>query len=136
VGKLSKKSSDELEHIQQEHKKVKIEPGREAVRLIGESIDNVLKRQGIDVEGDIKVQQAAQGINILQSETVAELLGLPQVAHLQGLFILKVSAFNVVPIAFVGDAFVDKEGLIVVQTHNFDLGGQITLLSGGRISNA
>jgi hypothetical protein len=64
------------------------------------------------------------------------LLGLPQVAHLQGLFILKVSSLNVVPIAFVGDAFVDKEGLIVVQTHNFDLGGQVTLLSGGRISNA
>ena len=122
-------SKDEHEHIQAEHQRIKIDPAVKAVLLIDTAIEKVLSELGVDLNRDIPEQKELFGIHILESKDFIPDNVAP---HLSGFYIMKEKNDTIVPVALVGDAFVNQNSQISVQITWFEK-MKIEYITGERI---
>ncbi len=115
---MKKKSADELESIKRQHEELKIEPGRKAVKLLEIAIDKVLEVLGCDLTKDRRLQQVIHNIHMFDSKDLIEnLMGMPEAftPQLRGFYIFQqLDEKTLVPVAVIGDAYVNKERKICV----------------------
>uniref|UniRef100_A0A6H1ZVM8 Uncharacterized protein n=1 Tax=viral metagenome TaxID=1070528 RepID=A0A6H1ZVM8_9ZZZZ len=110
-------SSDELEDRMQRQKKYHEEPVQIAVTIMSEARDKVMRSLGMDTEQEDEdlryAQQEALGIRMTQEtrEEMAGLMGWTIAAPKRGL--------GLVPIAWVGTAYLDSQGKCWCEIHWF-----------------
>jgi hypothetical protein len=116
---MNKISADEQQYIEDQHHKVKIEPGEYAVAMISDYINLALQGMGVDLDGDIPKQQEELGITIVDSDDVIRLFGAApeQAAQLQGFYIFR----NNQPAAFIGNSRI-HQGMIKLDFMDFAAG--------------
>ncbi len=96
-------STDELESRMQKKAKEHDTPCQQAVAILEAALEMVMKKLGVDVEGDIPAQQEALGI-VITEETRNEMAGL------QGFFIFVQKDGDLVPHSWVGAARLNHLG--------------------------
>ena len=107
-----KVSADELEHRMQKQALEHDAPIQKAVGIIEMALETVLKKLGVDVTGNIPLQQEQLGI-IITEETRVEMGGL------QGFFVSVARNGDVIPVAWIGDAQLNSMGECSCQIHSF-----------------
>ena len=105
-------SADELEHRTQKQILEHDSPIRNAVGIIEAALETVLKKLGVDVTGDIPLQQEQLGI-IITEET------RPEMAGLNGFFVSVIRKGDIVPMAWIGDAQLNSMGECSCAIHWF-----------------
>lgn len=111
------KSQDELHHNQELFNRLKVEPGKHAVSMIEAAITIVMQSLGVDYSKDIKLQQTMLGIHLVDSGEITKAwIGVDEVMtpQLQGYYIFQEMDDTLVPVAVVGNAYVNKDGKISV----------------------
>lgn len=112
MGKRFKKSLDELTALQEKQRLEKIEPGKEAVRLLEIAMNKVWEYCGFDLTRDIKMQQIEERVHVIDSSDLMKAwLGVDDVStpQLQGFYIIKqLEDGNFAPVALVGNAVIRK----------------------------
>jgi hypothetical protein len=99
-------SQDELEDRMQRQQKYHEEPIQKAVRIMDQARDKVMRRLGVDTEQPVEIlhlQQESLGILMIQETR-------PEMAGLNGWSIFAPKNNDLVPIAWVGAAYLDSNG--------------------------
>lgn len=119
-------SADELEHRMQKQVLEHDTPIKKAVGIIEAALETVLEKLGVDITGDIPLQQEQLGI-IITEET------RPEMAGLNGFYVSVAREGDVVPFSWIGDAKLNSSGECSCEIHYFqdnklDIVGGIRLL--------
>lgn len=104
-------SEDEIIFYQQRKEKSQ-EPAKRAVEVLEDGIYTILSELGVNIDGDIKAQQAQLGI-IIQEHTDEN---YPQ---LNGFYIHQVRNGDIVPVGWVGSARIDSTGKVWIDIEDF-----------------